>query len=365
MAHSTRQDSGTLIQDLLSRPWDYDFFGALRCVESSRPDLPRIGKSRALRQDPLRFGQYLSLGFATASMEQPHLAREQGHKLMVRFTGLTGPSGPLPLRYTDFIRNRLRGTQDPDLRGPREEAALSMGGGSGKDSTLSEFIDIFHHRAISLFYRAMAVARKTVDLDREEDRTFAEWIASTFGCGLPEMDSLDAVPTLHRLPFAGHLACQTRHASGLQGLLSDYFDMPVEVGSFAGQWIDIPEEQRCRVGESRETGLLGRTCVVGSKIWDRQMKCTLRLGPMAYAQYEQFLPGSVCHKRLHAWLAFYTRGELYWEAAIVLRKEDVPKTKLGSTGRLGYTAWLTSVPPVKDADQFHVRGGGLTEADNT
>ena len=78
-----------------------------------------------------------------------------------------------------------------------------------------------------------------------------------------------------------------------------------------------------------------------------------------------FVPGGVCHARLHAWIAFYTRSELYWEAAIVLRKEDVPKTKLGSAGRLGYTTWLTSVPPARDADQFHVRGGGLTPADNT
>ncbi|HEX2751057.1 MAG TPA: type VI secretion system baseplate subunit TssG [Verrucomicrobiales bacterium] len=365
MADSTRKDSGTIIDDLLSHPWDYDFFGALRCVESSRPDLPRIGKSRALRQDPIRFGQYLSLGFATSGMEKPHLTKQEGHKLMVRFTGLTGPNGPLPLRYTDFIRNRLRGMQDPDLRGPREEAALSTGGGSGRDSTLAEFIDIFHHRIISLFYRAWAVSHKTVDLDRPEDRTFAEWIASTFGCGLPEMEGLDAVPAIHRLPFAGHLSCQTRHAAGLRGLLSDYFETQVEVENFAGQWIDIPEEQRCRMGESRETGLLGKSCVVGSKLWDRQMKCAVRIGPMTFAQYELFLPRGTGHSRLHAWMAFYTRSELYWEAAIVLRKEDVPKTKLGSAGRLGYTTWLTSVPPAKDADQFRVRGGGLSEADNT
>ncbi len=365
MADTTRTDSGSVIDGVLERPWDYDFFGALRRIESSRPDLPRLGTSRALRQDPVRFGQYLSLGFATSALEQPHLDRQRGTKLMVRFTGLTGPNGPLPLRYTDFIRNRLRGFQDPDVRGPREEEASASGTSSGRDSTLTEFIDIFHHRTISLFYRAWAVAQKTVDLDRTEDRTFAEWIACTFGTGLPEMENLDAVPGLHRLPFAGHLSCQTRHAAGLRGLLSDYFSTDVEVFSFAGQWIDIPHAQQCRLGESRDTGLLGTTCVVGSKLWDRRMKCSLRLGPMTAAQFELFLPGGLCHARLHAWMKFYTRSELYWEAAIVLRKEDVPKTKLGSTGRLGYTTWLVSGPPVKDADQFHIRGGGLTEADNT
>lgn len=365
MADTTGTDPGALIDDIFESPWDHDFFLALRRIECAWPEFPRIGTSRALRQDPVRFGQFLSLGFGTSALELPHLDRQKGRKLMIRFTGLTGPNGALPLRYTDFIRNRQRGIYDPDLRGTRADTSAEYGLTAPRDSTLAEFIDIFHHRTISLFYRAWAVTQKTVDLDRKEDRTFAEWIASTFGAGMPGMDDRDAIPGLHRLPFAGHLSCQTRHAAGLRGLLSSYFQTDVEVASFAGQWIDIPEEQRCRIGESRATGLLGSSCVVGSKLWDRQMKCGLRLGPMTMMQFEMFLPGGLCHARLHAWMAFYTRQELYWEASIVLRKEDVPKTKLGSAGRLGYTSWLTSVPPARDADQFCVRGGGLTEADNT
>ena len=365
MADTISTDPNTLIPEVLSRPWDYDFFLALRRVECAHPDLPRIGMSRTLRHDPIRFGQYLSLSFASSALEEPHLDRQKGRKLMVRFTGLTGPNGALPLRYTDFIRNRQRGIYDADIRGTRGDNFTDGGTASPRDSTLAEFIDIFHHRTISLFYRAWAVAQKSADLDRKEDRTFAEWIATTFGTGLPEMEELDAVPGMHRLPFAGHLSCQTRHAAGLRGVLSCYFSTDVEVENFAGQWIDIPYEQQCRIGESRATGLLGSTCVVGSKLWDRQMKCGLRIGPMTMAQFEMFVPGGLCHARLHAWMAFYTRHELYWEAAIVLRKEEVPKTKLGSAGRLGYTTWLTSVPPGRDADQFHVRGGGLTPADNT
>lgn len=365
MALTNRTDSSTLIREVLTHPWDWDFFLALRLIECSRPDLPRIGRSRALRQDPIRFGQYISLGFATSALEEPHLERQKAQKLMVRFTGLTGPNGALPLRFTDFIRNRQRGIYDPDIRGTRGDSFSEGGTAAPKDSTLAEFIDIFHHRTISLFYRAWATAQKSADLDRAEDRTFAEWIASTFGTGLPEMENADAIPGLHRLAFAGHLSCQTRHAAGLRGLLACYFDTAVVVESFAGQWIEIPAEQCCRIGESRATGLLGQSCIVGSKLWDRQMKCSLRFGPMSLAQFEMFVPGGICHARLHAWMAFYTRSELYWEASIVLRREEVPKTKLGSAGRLGYTTWLTSVPPARDADQFRVRGGGLSAADNT
>jgi type VI secretion system protein ImpH len=363
MAHPHRQDPAALIQDVLSRPWEHDFFLALRRVESAHTELPRIGRSKSLRQDPVRFGQYVSLAFATSALEEPHLPKQKGQKLMVRFTGLTGPNGALPLRITDFIRNRQRGIYDSDIRGTRGDATLETGTVAPKDSTLAEFLDIFHHRAIALFYRAWAAAQKSADLDRTEDRTFAEWIASLCGTGLPAMEDADAVPGIDRLAFAGHLACPTRHSSGLRGILESYFDTPAEVLSFAGQWLDIPPDQRCSIGHANSE--LGRTAIAGRKLWDRQMKCQLRLGPMRLAQFELFLPGGVRHARLHAWMRLYTRETLYWEAAIILHKADVPATKLGAAGRLGYTTWLVSGAPDRHADQFCVRGGGLTPGDNT
>ncbi len=359
----SRTDPDALIHDVLTRPWEHDFFLALRRVESAHPELPRIGRSKSLRQDPVRFGQYLSLAFATSALEEPHLPSQKGRKLMVRFTGLTGPNGALPLRITDFIRNRQRGIYDSDIRGTRGDAALETGTAAPKDSTLAEFLDIFHHRAISLFYRAWAAAQKSADLDRAEDRTFAEWIASLCGTGLPAMEQADAVPGIHRLAFAGHLACPTRHAGGLRGILESYFNTPAEVLSFAGQWLDIPPEQRCSIGQANSA--LGRTAIAGRKLWDRQMKCQVRLGPMRLEEFELFLPGGVRHARLHAWIRLYTRETLYWEAAIVLRREEVPATRLGTTGRLGFTTWLVSGAPERDADQFRVRGGGLTPGDNT
>src|SRR5262245_55491586 len=145
-------DSAALIQDVLSRPWDHDFFFAIRRVECAHPQLPRLGMSRSLRHDPARVGHYVSLASASSALEEPHLDRQKGQKLMVRFTGLTGPNGALPLRYTDFIRNRQRGIYDPDIRGTRGDNFAEGVTAAPRDSTLAEFIDLFHHRTISLFY---------------------------------------------------------------------------------------------------------------------------------------------------------------------------------------------------------------------
>lgn len=364
MASTGREDPHRLIQELCAEPWKYDFFQALRAVECAFPEQPRLGRSRTLRDDPLRFSQLLSLSFATSTLAQPH-QREATNRLAVQFMGLTGPNGPMPLRLTEFIRNRLRGIYDPDVRGTAADTTAESGTGAPKDSTLAEFLDIFHHRMISLFYRAWAVAQKTADFDREEDRCFAEWLACLFGAGSPAMDGADSVPTWQKLPFTGHLACQTRHSGGLEGVLAEAFSTQAKVHNLTGHWITIPPEQRCYLGRSPSFGSLGSTCVVGSRIWDRQMKFTVQLGPMSLTQMENFLPGRACHQPLHDWIAFYTRREFYWEAILLLKKEEVPKISLGQSGRLGYTMWLSSQPFKHDPGDYRVRGGGLTPEENS
>lgn len=364
MASENRTDSSALIERLLAEPWEFDFFHALRLVECARPDLPRIGRSRTISGDAIRFGQFLSLAFAPSSLEQPQTKHERP-KLSVRFTGLTGPNGPLPLRLTEFLWNRMRGNYDDDLRGTKADTSEKYGYVSPRDSAAVEFLDIFHHRIISLFYRAWAVAQKSVDLDRDGDRTFAEWIASLAGLGLPEFDGMDAVPTIAKIAFTGHLACESRHPQGLRDILTTWFGTPAAVANFAGHWMDIPVGQQCRLGESPDTGTLGRTCVAGRRVWDRQLKFQVTLGPMGFAQFRTFLKGGDGHASLHSWIDFYTRREFFWEAVIILRKEEIPQTRLGAAGQLGRTCWLLSGPPARDSRDYTIRGGGLTPADNS
>ncbi|HEY1082326.1 MAG TPA: type VI secretion system baseplate subunit TssG [Prosthecobacter sp.] len=364
MASASGQDPDRLIEELCAEPWKHDFFQGLRAIECAFADRPRIGRSRTLRDDALRFSQLLSLSFATSTLSRSQV-ENQPRRLTVRFTGLTGPHGPLPLRLTEFIRNRLRGIYDHDIQGTAADALSEGGIAAPKDSTLAEFLDIFHHRMISLFYRAWAVAQKTVDFDREEDRSFAEWTASLFGMGLPALDGVDSIPTWQKLPFAGHLANQSRHASGLEGVLADVFSTRAEVICLTGHWMKIPPSQLCRMGKSRELGTLGKSCVIGSAVWDRSMKFQIRLGPMSLDQFEKFTPGSRSHQALHDWVAYYTRREFYWEATILLKKQEVPKISLGQSGRLGYTTWLSSVAFKQDPGDYRVRGGGLTPAENS
>lgn len=352
-----RTASYSVINRLYEHPHRSDFFMAVRRLENCYPARPRVGHSRTPADDPVRFCQNPSLSFAPSTLESLEFGRGgRPPRLFIHFTGLLGPNGPLPLQLTAYARERQL----------------------ARDSTLARFLDVFNHRMVSLFYRAWASSQQAVQYERGlggtailpvgtqagslshrvGDDRFAVYVAALFGLGMPSLRRRDAVPDVAKLHYSGRLACQTRHAEGLRALLEDYFRIRVSLEEFVGQWIDIPPDCRCRVGETRRTGLVGRTAIVGSKLWDCQQKFRLRFGPMRLADYERMLPGGGSLVRLAAWVRNYVGDELSWDLQLVLKREEVPTTRMGQYGRLGWTTWLQSKPLDHDADDLVLRPGG-------
>ena len=86
--------------------------------------------------------------------------------------------------------------------------------------------------------------------------------------------------------------------------------------------------------------MLGRSVLVGRRVWDRQHKFRLCLGPLDLAQYTQLLPGGRGIAQLQACVRNYAGLEYSWDARLVLHGQAVPPLRLGQGGRLGYTSWL-------------------------
>jgi type VI secretion system protein ImpH len=337
MADSTGKQASDLIERLAAEPFAFDFFRALRLIESRFPKKPRIGESLSPRDDPVRFGQVASLAFAPSTLAEFH-AGDDGRpaKLSVNFLGLFGPNGPIPLHITEYARERHRHAHDPTLTG---------------------FLDVFHHRILSLFYRAWAVNQKAADMDRPKDARFPAYIGTLFGIGAESLRNCDAVPDNSKLYFSGHLACKTRHAEGLEKIIADFFGMPAKVLTFVGQWLVLPPASQCRLGESPETGTLGTTAIVGSRFWETQLKFRLRLGAMRLNDLYRMLPVGEAFRRLKCWVLNYSGQEYFWDVQLVLKAEEVPETCLGKAGLLGWTTWLKSKPFERDADDLVVNGG--------
>jgi type VI secretion system protein ImpH len=306
-------------QAVAERPWEHDFFHALRCIECLYTDGPRIGKAVRPAQEPIRLGQDPSLDFAPAVLSG--VSADGGHpaRIRVRFLGLLGPNGPLPLHLTDYARERLL---------------------HGGDATLTRFLDIFNHRFLSLFYRAWAQAQPAVMGDRPLEDHFPVYVGSLLGLGRPRVRHRDAVPDAAKLFHAGLLIRQVRNRDGLESLLKHYFRVPAQVEEFSGRWLDIAASDRSGLGAGDGRATLGRGAVLGARTWDRQHSIRISMGPLALARYECFLPSGADLEPLTVWLRTYLCFELAWDLRLMLRAEEVPRLRLGAYGRLGWTTWL-------------------------
>lgn len=343
MASPLRPATVAVMQTLTEMPYRFGFFSAVRWLENRCADLPRVGESRRPCEDVVRFHQHVSLGFSASALHgyrEKAEAEETTRDLWVNFLGLLGPGGPMPLSVTEYVYNRLQ---------------------NHNDTTLAAFLDIFNHRMISLFYRAWSRSQQTVSHDRRDDDWYADYVGSFLGLGDRAFHSRDVLPDELKLFYSGHLSCRTRNAEGLQAILEDFFERPVAIEGFIGQWIHLTPQDRSRLGGAAANSCLGVTTILGSRLWECQHQFRIRIGPMSYAQYETLLPGGDGLRQLAAWARFYVGDELGWEVQLVLDKREIPAVSLGHRGRLGWSCWLNARRPQKDADDLVLRQSAMGE----
>jgi type VI secretion system protein ImpH len=336
-------DAVTFGAALAEAPYRFDFYQTLRRLECLYGEKPRWGCALRPIDEPVRLGQDPDLAFAPA----PLASFDPGHegrtpRLQVRLFGLLGPNGPLPLHITECARERLRHAGDP---------------------TLSRFLDVFHHRFLALFYRAWAQAQPHVNRDRPDDDRFAAYIGAFAGLSPQPFRDRDTVPDLAKFFHVGALVRPARNSDGLSSILQHFFRVPARLQQFVGHWMALGDGERTHL--AREGATLGAGAVLGRRVWDRQHKFRVRLGPLTLAEYEQFLPGGALVRKLVDWVRLYLSFELEWDLRLVLQKDEVPRLTLGGApgapnprsgggGRLGWTTWLGTRRSASDADDLCV-----------
>jgi type VI secretion system protein ImpH len=288
-------------------------------------------------------------------------------RMTVTFLGLTGPSGVLPLHYTELLLHL-----DRDVRGPERYA-------------LRAWLDLFNHRLVSLFVRAWEKYRFPVAYERAGAAgldPFTQALFSLVGLGSPGLRGrlavrvpaavagqrpavLARVDDLALLHYGGLLAARGRSAVGLQALLQDYFGVPVEVQQFRGRWLRLEPADQSRLEPAGAACTLGVNAVAGERVWDVQSKVRLRLGPLSYAQFTELLPdrSPVARRKALFLVAQLTRlylgPELDFEIQLVLRAREVPDGRLASgpaASRLGWDGWVQTRPPGQDAGDAVFQG---------
>jgi type VI secretion system protein ImpH len=307
----------TQIDEMREEPWRFDFFSVLRKLERSYPDRPRIGDSAARREEYVDLGQDPYMDFPASNLTRVEVSESGRLRIYIKFLGMLGPQGALPLTTTEESMEWLL----------------------MRDDAFPRFLDLLNHRFLQLFFRAWADARPVAQHDRPKDDRFIAYIGSMIGVGSAPYRNLDSVPDPGKLAFAGLIAPQTKSASRLKGFLAGLFDVKVEIEQFVGTWLTFEPSDRTGIGRAHSS--LGVNVLVGASIFSVQDKIRIRIYSRNMQQFERFLPsGDLCEPLADA-VFFYVGDQLEWETELAIPAGETVPTRLGSFGRIGWTSWMS------------------------
>jgi len=317
-------------------PESFGFFQAVRLLHRRLQDRKGVGEFADPSEEVIRFSVNPSLAFPAGEIQNIRFDPEGQADMMVNFLGLVGHMGVLPMQYTLLIDDQAAKEGDPD--------------------GFREFLDIFQHRIISLFYKAWERSHFYVPFERGEEDPLSQRLMDLIGLGTEDLRSRMSIRDEALLFYSGLLGSRHRNAVALERLLEDYFQVPVEVVQFKGGWYGLSHDSQCRIDDDEELGGgLGEGLAVGDEIWDPQARVQLKIGPLRRNEYDDFLPGGRSHTALKGITQFFGDGQFDFEVQLILHREDVPGIVLGADEEeappLGWCTWIRTQPFSRDADE--------------
>jgi type VI secretion system protein ImpH len=361
MAGSDGREDSPLIAKLRRQPRAFDVFQAVVALEraaaerqggaAAREEI-NVGEAADPRTEAVRFGVAASLSFPTAEVEAlrtppPAADGEPGPPgadrplLGVSMMGVHGFAGVLPQHYTELLWRRVR----------------------ANDFGLLSFLDLFNHRAVSLFVRAWKKHRLHAQAWsgkgwEGEPGTPAAGIAgfvdAMFGFGTGGLRGRLAPPHQALRFYAGFLAGYPRSPVALEALLSDYFDEPITVETLIGRWEALDPSAQTRLSPGGFCRL-GNEAVIGARVLHPEGAFRIRLGPLTYHRFRQFLPDREMLRHLVHLARLFVGVTLWFDVRPTLKREEVPQLRLGlrpdgDGACLGWNTWVLSRPAAADRD---------------
>jgi type VI secretion system protein ImpH len=422
-----RREDPPVSEQLLREPWRFGFFQGTRLLEwiaacgrlsrsaaaRFRADDASVGGDVPAGQEAVRFratassrfpaDEVLAIQSAADMTRNPSALESSGsgaaiaetkraddplnrtfpRQMIVGFFGLTGPKGVLPSYFHRLIRRRLR----------------------ARDSVFRDFLDLFNHRAISLYYRAWVKYRFPIAFERihrhrgdralvqrrskkplssrfqhrivalffqswrkqqlrivsaknrnhAQDDAFSRSLLALVGLGTQGQRGRHGQVEPVMLDFAGLFAHFPRTAIGLEGILAEHFGLPIKVIQFQGQWLVLEPADRSLLGTSHRSrsfnNKLGGNAVLGEGVWDVESRFRIRIGPLQNpAQFYRFLPVATGDDLmvLQQLVRVYAGPDLEFDVQLVLPQDTSLEVDLGGNQEhcplLGWNVWLRAGP---------------------
>lgn len=351
MPSTQRRVDPSLIDRLRDEPHRFEFFQAVRLLMNHYRKDAGAAQDLDILGQVIQFRSSVSLGFPPSEIEslhfeadQPdstektaetdHIDRRKNRRLRFRkvsitpsFIGLTGPMGVMPRHYTHYVAEREMYHRDKATRA---------------------FLDIFTTRAVALFYQTWLKHRLHLQFEADRKNRFLPMIMSLTGMGLSGTrgrleDDAQGIADDTLAYYSSALRERPQSVQWFSRVIADYFQVQCKVEQFIGQWFQLPERELTRLGAANCA--LGKTAFCGSRIWDRNTKVRLTVGPMRKSQFNGFLPGSNAAQNLKQFFKLMVGATFDCEVRLILDKRDLSVAGLGSSSGgtlLGWNGWMSS-----------------------
>lgn len=361
MHTAKRRFEPAVIERLFAEPFRFQFFQAVRMVElwlrrngvaqeGAIANFMRFQNSLTLRfpasqLDSLRPEPREILPTAPALAEALHGKQLRYLRMTPNFMGFLGSAGALPAHYTETIAAHQLYEKD---EGPRA------------------FLDVFSTRSLSLFYEAWRKYRLELKYQVDGQDRFQPLLLALGGLGNKALTqrmsgghgTAGSVLDESLAYFATALRQRPASASTMARVLGEYFRVQIEATQFVGCWCEVPALQQTMLGGVQAQ--LGATAMVGSRVWQRDLRMRLTIGPLRRADFDAFLPGGSAALALDKLLSMFTGVTLEYEICLVLRAEDVAGASLGAGARLGWDSFMPDESARQDRTDVRYFIHGLT-----
>lgn len=318
-------------QQLAGKAPHLGFFQLVAYLERLTAEAARVGSVGPVNEEMIRFRHDPSLGFSSGDVSQVTLrevpvradepySRRPLFEVVTHFLGLTGSVSPLPLYIAEEVAQ-----EDPD------------------HAVRREFLDLFHHRLLSLLYRIESKYRITSESNSTCTDQWSRRLLALAGFDTYESARKSQLPPHRLLRIVPLLASRARTAEKLEAALEEVLGDNLEgarvrVDQFVGRWVDI--DARLQLG--RDNNLLGKTTVLGGRAYDRTGKIKVHIEPLPSSVYRRLLPGGDLLQQAREVMKLFLKDPLEYELELGLTEGVTQTFSLSSQqpAQLGLDTWL-------------------------
>ncbi len=318
MGTSERHPDTAIEKQLDQEFYRFSFFKAVSLLESLSDDKKGLGKALVPDDEAVRFVANHSLNFPASEISALELQQNGEPTTMeVAFLGLVGPMGVLPYWYTELVNDRIR----------------------QKDTGLKDFLDMFQHRLVSLFYLAWKKHRFTANYQPGAKDRISQYLLGLIGLGSPGLADRIGVPEEALIFYSGHFSRAVSSAVSIQGAVEHFSGVRTRVEQFIERSLALEAEDQTQIGALNSE--LGVTTIVGSEAKECQTKFRVNMGPMPFTEYTKFLPAGELLRSIFALVKYMVGIEYEFEIRLLLTREEMPGVALGGdTAMLGWSSWV-------------------------